>query len=684
LSWQLSSLLLALLAVVAGFFWYERTKPNAKTVALVATLAALAAIGRIGFAAVPNVTPTTDIVFIAGFILGGAAGFTVGSTAAFTSNLLLGQGPWTPWQMVAWGVVGVLGSLFASAVKGRLPNRYLVATLCAFSGLLYGAFLDLFVWLQLTGGGSFGKYLGVAAVSLPFNIFHAAGNFIFYIAFGPILIRMIKRFKARLEINWKSPESSGQQSTALTSSSPFTLVLLLVLAVSAALPAAVGTSQAAVGLDIPNSATGQGGVTVDSNNVLSTAATSPLEGANSSVMYLADGQNSDGGFGPEKGKQSSQLYTAWASLAFAAAGINPRDITSNGHSPISYIRRNIKTLDKDPSTCARTVWVLKAAGIDPKEKFAGRNFVKCVLSFRGSDGSYGGLVNATASSVLALRAAGYSQKSPYISRAASYLVGSQNDDGGFGLSSGRSDVDITGLVLNALVKSGLRNRESVTEGVKFLKRKQNNDGGFSAGQGVDRGGDRSNVQSTAFASLGLAAAGNNLDQFSTETSDRSIFAYISSVTQDSGQIRYSYSKNVTPIWTTSQALITLNSRSLPIAAPARFQRPKQPDTEQQTGTVENDSSFDGGFGGGVIDDGFTDEFDSGSDSFDSGGSSSDSSDSASDKFDRGSSTPLDETTEALVDEVISGPMTPLTYDPKNEKRIKDAGSLLAQLAGPIF
>ena len=54
----------------------------------------------------PNVKPTTDIVLLAGYVLGGAPGFVVGAVAALASNVFFGQGPWTPWQMVGWGLVG--------------------------------------------------------------------------------------------------------------------------------------------------------------------------------------------------------------------------------------------------------------------------------------------------------------------------------------------------------------------------------------------------------------------------------------------------------------------------------------------------------------------------------------------------------------------------------------------------
>ena len=118
MTWILASSLLLGAVLVTGFAWYERTHPTTRVLALVATLAALAALGRVAFAPLPNVKPTTDIVLIAGLVLGGAPGFMVGAVAALASNLFFGQGPWTPWQMAAWGAVGVAGALLARALGG--------------------------------------------------------------------------------------------------------------------------------------------------------------------------------------------------------------------------------------------------------------------------------------------------------------------------------------------------------------------------------------------------------------------------------------------------------------------------------------------------------------------------------------------------------------------------------------
>src|SRR5438309_4926347 len=119
MSWQLGSFALLGLALAAGFAWYERTRPDARVVALVATLAAFAALGRIAFAALPNVKPTTDIVLISGYALGAGPGFVVGALAGLTSNFFFGQGPWTPWQMAAWATAGLIGAGLGVVARGR-------------------------------------------------------------------------------------------------------------------------------------------------------------------------------------------------------------------------------------------------------------------------------------------------------------------------------------------------------------------------------------------------------------------------------------------------------------------------------------------------------------------------------------------------------------------------------------
>ena len=77
--------------------------------------------------------------------LGGAPGFAVGAVAGLTSNFFFGQGPWTPWQMAAWGGVGIAGALLHRVTRGRL-GRIPLAAACGLAGLAYGAVLNFSTW----------------------------------------------------------------------------------------------------------------------------------------------------------------------------------------------------------------------------------------------------------------------------------------------------------------------------------------------------------------------------------------------------------------------------------------------------------------------------------------------------------------------------------------------------------
>ena len=214
MSWQVACLVILGLALAAGFAWYERTYPNSKVLALVATLAALAALGRIAFAPLPNVKPTTDIVFLSGFVLGGAPGFAVGALAALSSNLVFGQGPWTPWQMAAWGLVGIVGAGWARLTGRRLP-RVSTAAVCGLCGLLYGGVLTLQMLSLNDGVPTLGQLAARAAAGAPFDIAHALGNVAFFLLFGPALVRVLERYRARLTVRRSTPEPSPTSTSTL-------------------------------------------------------------------------------------------------------------------------------------------------------------------------------------------------------------------------------------------------------------------------------------------------------------------------------------------------------------------------------------------------------------------------------------------------------------------------------------
>ena len=210
--WQIASAAVLVTVIAAGFAWYERTRPTAQTVSLVAALVAFAVIGRILFAPFPNVKPTTDIVILAGFVLGFAPGWIVGALAALVSNFYFMQGPWTPWQMVAWGACGLIGALLARISRGEL-GRLPFALCCAGAGLVYGLIINLGSAINVGGPDLMNSFWIQLTTSLPFDVAHAVGNFAFFMLAGPLLVAMLKRLKTRGELLWPVAQSDAAHSS---------------------------------------------------------------------------------------------------------------------------------------------------------------------------------------------------------------------------------------------------------------------------------------------------------------------------------------------------------------------------------------------------------------------------------------------------------------------------------------
>ncbi len=545
MSWQLGAFGLLALALGAGFAWYERERPDARIVALVGTLAAFAALGRIAFAAVPNVKPTTDIVLIAGYALGGAPGFAVGALAALTSNFFFGQGPWTPWQMAAWGATGVLGAVLAWGMRARTGDadaramgRWSLAIVCCVAGFAFTVIQDVGDWVSFSDHslGQLGVYVGQG---LGFDAVHAAGCLAFALALGPALTRSIQRFARRIEVTWIPAER---------------VVAPVLLA--AIVLGALGTQ----------------------GTPARAAVTSPSSLTSAAANYLLGSENADGGFGPAPGQPSDQLYAGWAALGLASAG-HDLNTVGDAQGVMDYVRGGIGPHPPgDVGALERTILVVRAAGQSARS-FGGRDLIAALQSHIRGDGSISGQVNLTAFAVLALRADGVGAAN----KTMRWLVRQQDSDGGFSFSGGndparQSDVDDTGAALEALAGDHAA-AGAMSRAVAFLRHQQNRDGGFPSQPGMS-----SNAQSTAWAIQGLDAAG-----VSPATLRRggaiSPLAYLDSLVAANGAVRYSRGVTQTPVWVTGEALMAMEGKPLPIAAPAPPPAPAQPATSSHPATT---------------------------------------------------------------------------------------------------
>ena len=534
MTWQVGAFTILALALAGGFAWYERTRPDARIIAVVGTLAAFAALGRVAFAALPNVKPTTDIVLVSGYALGSGPGFAVGALAGLTSNFFFGQGPWTPWQMAGWGVVGVIGAGLAVVTRGRI-RRWPLAIVCAVVGFAFTALQDVGDWVTYSDHslGELGVYVGKG---IGFDGVHAAGCLVFALALGPAMIHSLRRFTTRLHVTWIPPTP------------PALPTLVLVVVVGSWLAGCPGLN-------------GVGDVS---------AAGTP-------TGYLLSAQNPDGGFGDSPGAGSSQLYAGWAALGLAASGENPQDVARGGHSVIDYIRQGLGSAG-DPGSIERTILVDHAAGLSPY-RFGARNLVAALERDLRPNGSVSGQVNLTAFAVLALRAAG---ATPHTASIA-WLVRQQDADGGFNFAvrGGLSDPDDTGAALEALAAgSGAPVAHARARAVTYLRRTQDADGGFASQPGAG-----SNAQSTAFAVQGLIAAG--VDPGSVHRRGASAVDYLRSLIAPDGHVRYSRGTDQTPVWVTAEALMALDGKALPLAPVARRAASRPAVTRLHISTVEH-------------------------------------------------------------------------------------------------
>jgi energy-coupling factor transport system substrate-specific component len=545
-SWPLASFLLVGVVLGLGWLAYERRRPSTRMVAVVATLAAVAALGRDAFVALPDVKPITAIAFVVGYALGPLPGFTVGAIGMLASNVMLGQGPYTPWQMAAWGLVGLAGAGLGRLTRRRL-GRVPLALACALAALGAKEVMNFYTW---TIGASHTPAALLIAVAngLPFDITDTLATLLFALAFGPELARLLARTRERMTVSWEDA-APGTAAGALA-------VLTLALGVSLVM-SCDGTNALAA----TTSSTGNPTYWVPPARVSASGAFEPRASAASlapELSYLASAQNADGGFGGASGQGSSELYTAWAAMGLAAAGRDPASVRRDGHTVLDSLRGEVSTL-QGVGDVERTILAAHACGVSAYS-FAGHDLVGEMLRARERNDSFENQVNLTTFAIFALRAVGHSAGYGAIREAAGWIERQQNSDGGFafGTRGSPSDVDDTAIALQALVDAGAHDARVLGEAADYLIRSQNLDGGFP-----QRYGDESNAQSTAWAVQGLIAAGRPPASVRRRGS-RSPVGYLESLLAPGGLIRYSRTGSQTPVWVTAEALIALAGKTFPV------------------------------------------------------------------------------------------------------------------------
>lgn len=178
---------LSLLLFAAGF---EKKRTGTRRLIICAVMIALSVAGRF----IPLFKPITALTVITAVYLGGEAGFLVGSMSALISNFYFGQGPWTPFQMLAWGLIGLFAGFLAPVIK---KNRVSLALYGLISGAAYSLVMD--VWTVLWYAEGFGAqlYLTALATALPHTVLYCVSNMIFLWLFARPFGEKLERVKLK-------------------------------------------------------------------------------------------------------------------------------------------------------------------------------------------------------------------------------------------------------------------------------------------------------------------------------------------------------------------------------------------------------------------------------------------------------------------------------------------------------
>ncbi|NOU67608.1 ATP-binding cassette domain-containing protein [Paenibacillus sp. LMG 31461] len=191
------SMLIILETLLPFMMIFEGRKPQARELVVISVLCAIGVTGRMAFFMVPQFKPVVAIVILSGIALGAETGFLVGAVTGFVSNYFFGQGPWTPWQMFAFGIIGFLaGALFKKGILRR--NRI---ALCLFGGsatfLIYGIIMN-FSSVVMTGSKpTIGALILACIRGVPFDLIHAIATVIFLYFLARPMLEKLDRIKEK-------------------------------------------------------------------------------------------------------------------------------------------------------------------------------------------------------------------------------------------------------------------------------------------------------------------------------------------------------------------------------------------------------------------------------------------------------------------------------------------------------
>lgn len=194
-NYGLLSLIFIIVAMVPFFLKFEKRRPEARELVVIAVMAALAALGRVAFAPIPNFKPTSAIIIITALAFGPEAGFLTGATAAVASNLFFGQGPWTPMQMFCWGMIGFGAGILGNA--GFLKRKFSLSAYGLLSGFAFGWVMNLWYIIGFINPITWQAIIAAYISSFWFDFTHAVSTLIFLLVLAKPWLKKLERIKVK-------------------------------------------------------------------------------------------------------------------------------------------------------------------------------------------------------------------------------------------------------------------------------------------------------------------------------------------------------------------------------------------------------------------------------------------------------------------------------------------------------
>lgn len=194
----LLSLFLMTLAIVPFFLRFESSRPKPRDIVPIVVLSAIASLGRALFVFLPSVQPATAIIIVSGLAFGPQAGFLTGALTALTSNMMLGQGPWTPWQMYAWGLSGYLAGVFQ--MSGLFRKTWLIYIYGFTMSIIYGWITNIQMIISFVRPVTWQSIFLVYLAGISSDLTHAVSTLVFLRLVHKPWQKKLERIKAKFGI----------------------------------------------------------------------------------------------------------------------------------------------------------------------------------------------------------------------------------------------------------------------------------------------------------------------------------------------------------------------------------------------------------------------------------------------------------------------------------------------------